>query len=114
MGSASGIRIADYGPVGLVDVTRAPGYVPVLGGPDERPGDYLVADWAGPAYTNPPAANDRYPAPTKAELVTVWQRQGGSVMSVTADGKTTDFAIPPHLLGSLARAFIGALEERAA
>ncbi len=85
-----------------------------VSGVGERPGDYLVADWAGPAYTNPPVANDRYPAPVKAELVTVWQRQGGSVLSVTAGGKVMDYAIPSHLLGSVARAFIGALEDRAA
>ena len=62
------------------------------------------------AYATPPdygavtyVTKDRYPTPATAELVTLWKKDRRVVMSVTADGKTNDFYMPPARLVYLLR-----------
>ncbi|WP_089177233.1 hypothetical protein [Bosea sp. AS-1] len=54
---------------------------------------------------------DRYPPPAEAELVTLWKRGGRVVMSITADGKTQDFYMPPQRLVYLLREVAEQLAE---
>ena len=63
--------------------------------PDERPGDYLE--------DRQPTSASRYPPPAEAELVTLWKRGPRVVLSITADGKTQDFYMPPARLVYLLR-----------
>ena len=81
--------------------------------PDERPGDYLEYNdrisgetvkvaWH-PAVDAHRATRDRYPPPAEAALVTLWKKDRRVVMSVTADGKTQDFYMPPARLVYLLR-----------
>jgi hypothetical protein len=53
----------------------------------------------------------RYPPPAEAELVTLWKRSGRVVMSITADGKTQDFYMPPARLVYLLREVADQLAE---
>lgn len=71
--------------------------------PDERPGDYLE--------DRQPTSASRYPPPATAELVTLWKRGGRVVMSITADGKTQDFYMPPARLVYLLREVAEQLAE---
>lgn len=50
-----------------------------------------------------PTSASRYPPPAEAEIVTLWKRNGQVVMSITADGKTQDFYMPPARLVYLLR-----------
>ena len=61
----------------------------------ERPGDYLE--------DRQPTSASRYPAPLRADLVTLWKRNGAAVLSLTADGKVHDFHLPPERLVVLLR-----------
>jgi hypothetical protein len=78
----------------------------------ERPGDYLVADWAGPAYTNPPRPA-RYPDPVPADLVVLSDRNNRPVLSVTSGGKVQDFYIKPSVVAHMARQAIDLLHSSA-
>lgn len=70
--------------------------------PDERPGDYL--EMRGRVVDVPRAFGaSRYPAPLRADLVTLWKRNGRVVMSITAGGQTQDFYMPPARLVYLLR-----------
>lgn len=75
--------------------------------PDELTGDYLEERhefWPLPRA-------DRYPAPAEAELVTLWKKDRRVVMSITADGKTRDFYMPPARLVYLLREVAEQLAE---
>lgn len=78
--------------------------------PDERPGDYL--EYGGTPHPSLMGkAASRYPDPGEAELVTLWKRSGRVVMSVTANGKTHDFYMPPGRLAYLIKEVAEQLAE---
>lgn len=54
---------------------------------------------------------DRYPEPTKAELVTLWRKGNRMVLAITADGKTQDFYMPPGRLAYLIKEVAEQLAE---
>ncbi|MGY6249718.1 hypothetical protein ACXIUS_19525 [Bosea thiooxidans] len=66
-----------------------------------------------PAFDAYRAARDRYPPPAEAELVTLWKKGRRVVMSVTANGKTNDFYMPPARLVYLLREVAEQLAENA-
>lgn len=72
----------------------------------------MAVDWmphpAEDAFAAPLA---RYPAPTTAELVTLWKRGQQAVLSITADGKVHDFHLPPARLVYLLREVAEQLAE---
>lgn len=68
---------------------------------DERPGDYLEER----------PVPSRYPPPAEADLVTLWKRGPRVVMSITTDGKTNDFYMPPARLVYLLREVAEQLAE---
>lgn len=74
---------------------------------DERPGDYLEVM---PDFLPYPRIS-RYPAPTTAELVTLWKRGQQAVLSITADGKVHDFHLSPARLVYLLREVAEQLAE---
>ena len=102
---------------------------------DERPGDYLEECYSSGGYVGghgkfvigeKPSPMDhpaivkrfaelsrdtRYPAPTTAELVTLWKRGQQAVLSITADGKVHDFHLPPARLVYLLREVAEQLAE---
>lgn len=75
--------------------------------PDERPGDYLETRPSN-GFRAPAA---RYPAPTKADLVTMWRRGSDTVMSVSAGGQVVDYELPLHIVASLGREAVDALHR---
>lgn len=89
--------------------------------PDERPGDYLeyndrdsgetVKVALHPAFDSYRAARSRYPAPLRADLVTLWKRDRQTVLSITADGKVRDFHLAPARLVVLLREIAEQLAE---
>jgi len=90
------------GTKGGMPPATAPGAV----APDGSP--VLMPDWdSNPAYYTP----SRYPPPATAELVTLWKKDRRVVMSVTANGKTNDFYMPPARLVYLLREVAEQLAE---
>lgn len=78
--------------------------------PDERPGDYL--EMRGRVVDVPRSFGaSRYPAPLRADLVTLWKRDRQTVLSITADGKVHDFHLPPARLVVLLREIAEQLAE---
>lgn len=70
------------------------------------------------AYATPPdygaltyVTKGRYPPPVEAELVTLWKKDRRVVMSVTANGQTRDFYMPPSRLVYLLREVAEQLAE---
>lgn len=63
-----------------------------------------------PAYTGN-ITTDRYPAPARADLVTLWKRGQEPVLSIAADGKVQDFHLPPARLVVLLRELADLLAE---
>lgn len=78
--------------------------------PDERPGDYLEERHR---VVDVPRAfgASRYPAPLRADLVTLWKRDRQPVLSITADGKVHDFHLTPARLVVLLREIAEQLAE---
>lgn len=57
------------------------------------------------------ASQHRYPAPARADLVTLWKRGSEPVLSITADGKVKEFHLPPARLVVLLRELADLLAE---
>lgn len=84
---------------------------PVVGRAEYAPNYGAKPQDAGPDGCVSVDLPSRYPAPAEAELVTLWKRNGRVVMSVTADGKTNDFYMPPARLVYLLREVAEQLAE---
>lgn len=75
---------------------------------DERPGDYLEDRPETPIVRA--ALASRYASPTPSDLVTFWKRNGNAVLSVTADGKTTDYELSRTRVAQLGREALDFIE----
>lgn len=78
--------------------------------PTTAPGA-VVTDCKTTTTITPGPRLDRYPAPTTADLVTLWKRGQQAVLSITADGKVHDFHLPPARLVYLLREVAEQLAE---